>query len=272
MDKEWISNNSNTVSFADFRVMHGGPVGRRLPEHEHRETQIEVHFRKDPKAGTESELSPGETVIIAPHHPHVGEWEDGSEVVVVLIPPIAFERAADEILVRSKFAVRDQNLVCEPLIHALGSAIRDQFRSSAGVSRLLVESTGHLLAEYVLRKYAETASGALVRDRFADGDLARITRFVDEGLECGVTVAEMAAAMKMGIHRFSRLLNLATGYTPYQFLQARRVQLAKTFLRDNATDLAGIASRLGFASQSHFCEVFRRATGLTPNAYRRARS
>jgi AraC-like DNA-binding protein len=43
-------------------------------------------------------------------------------------------------------------------------------------------------------------------------------------------------------------------------------------LRDNATDLAGIASRLGFASQSHFCEVFRRATGLTPNAYRRARS
>ena len=268
MAPEWITTRANTVSVAGFRVMYGGAKGGRLCEHEHAETQLEVHYRAERGRGT-SELRPGETVIIAPRRPHVGDWEKSSEVVVLLIPPIAFARAADEILAKPKFEIRDQNLDCESLIHPLCSSIRDQFRSPFGVSRLFVECAGGLLAEHILRNYADTVPAVRFRDRLTEADLRRITAFVDEHLESGITVAKMASAMRMGLHRFAQNLQRTTGRSPYQFVQMRRIQLAKRLLQQNTVDLAEISARLGFASQSHFTEVFRRATGFTPKAYRR---
>lgn len=269
MPAEWITTRSNTVSVAGFRAMYGGSRGGRLREHEHAETQLEVHYRSQGPTRTSSELRPGETVIIPPRRPHVGDWENCSEVVVLLIPPAAFERAADEILAKPKFEIREQNLNNEPLVHALCSSIRDQFRSRFGVSRLFVECAGRLLAEHILRNYAEITRAVRLRDRFAEVDIRRITALVDAQLENGVTVAEMASAMRLGLHRFARSLRRTTGCSPYQFVQMRRIQLAKRLLRQNTVDLAEISARLGFASQSHFTDVFRRATGLTPNSYRR---
>src|SRR5262252_9940942 len=86
MPAEWIPTRSNTVSVAGFRVMYGGPKGGRLREHEHAEAQLEVHYCSQPATQqTTSELRPGETVIIPPRRPHVGDWENSSEVVVLLI-------------------------------------------------------------------------------------------------------------------------------------------------------------------------------------------
>jgi AraC family transcriptional regulator len=270
MAAEWIPTRSNTVSVAGFRVMYGGPKGGRLREHEHAEAQLEVHYRAQPGTRrTLFELHPGETVIIPPRRPHVGDWENSSEVVVLLIPPIAFERAADEILAKPKFEIREQNLNDEPLVHPLCSSIRDQFRSHFGVSRLFVECAGSLLAEHILRNYADATRAIRFRDHFAEADIRRITAFVDEHLENGITVAKMASTMRMGLHRFAQNLQRSTGRSPYQFVQMRRIQLAKRLLRQNTVDLAEISARLGFASQSHFTEVFRRAAGFTPNAYRR---
>ena len=251
--------------------MYGGPKGGRLREHEHAETQLEVHYRAQPGRGSSSQLRPGETVIIPPRRPHVGDWENSSEVVVLLIPPVAFERAADELLAKPTFEIREQHLDDEPFVHPLCSSIRDQFRSRFGVSRLFVESTGNLLAEHILRNYANTTRAVRTRDGFTDGDIRRITTLIDEQLEGGITVAEMAHAVKMGLHRFARNLRRSTGRSPYQFVQMRRIELAKRLLQQNAVDLSEISARLGFASQSHFTEVFRRATGFTPKVYRHHR-
>ena len=271
MPAEWITTRSNTVSAAGFRVMYGGPKGGRLREHEHAETQLEVHYRAQPGKGSSSQVRPGETVIIPPRRPHVGDWENSSEVVVLLIPPVAFERAADELLAKPTFEIREQHLDDEPFVHPLCSSIRDQFRSRFGVSRLFVESTGNLLAEHILRNYANTTRAVRTRDGFTDGDIRRITTLIDEQLEGGITVAEMAHAVKMGLHRFARNLRRSTGRSPYQFVQMRRIELAKRLLQQNAVDLSEISARLGFASQSHFTEVFRRATGFTPKVYRHHR-
>jgi len=153
---------------------------------------------------------------------------------VLLIPPAAFERAADEILAKPKFEIREQNLSNEPLVHSLCSSIRDQFRSHFGVSRLFVECAGCLLAEHILRNYGDTTRANRFRDRFAEADLQRITAFVDGHLENGVTVAKMASAMRMGLHRFAQNLRRSTGRSPYQFVQMRRIQLAKRFLQQNS--------------------------------------
>ena len=252
--------------------MHGGPVGMRLPEHQHVETQLEVHFGR-PSGEKSLPLSampylPKDMELIPARRPHVGGWDDDSEVILVLIPPLVFERAADELLVRPKFVILSHKCDAEPFISQIMSSLRSQFHSPFGVSKLYVESAGYLLAEHILRNYAETAPVTRITDRFGASDLRRITAFVDEHLESGVTVAETSRVSKMGIHRFARLLRLATGCTPYEFVQARRVELAKTLLRQSNVSLAEIAYRLGFASQSHFTSVFHRATRISPHVYR----
>ncbi len=52
----------------------------------------------------------------------------------------------------------------------------------------------------------------------------------------------------------------------------RRLRIERAAQRLGGTDLAlaEIALAVGFSDQSHFCNVFRRLTGMSPSAYRRA--
>ena len=60
------------------------------------------------------------------------------------------------------------------------------------------------------------------------------------------------------------------GISPINYLIARRIEESKTLLGTTDMNIAKIASFSGFASQSYFSQCFRRITGMTPNAFRRA--
>ena len=49
-----------------------------------------------------------------------------------------------------------------------------------------------------------------------------------------------------------------------------RVERAKGLLASTAKPIAEIAADLRFAHQSHFTNVFKKLTGMTPRAYRLA--
>jgi AraC family transcriptional regulator len=49
----------------------------------------------------------------------------------------------------------------------------------------------------------------------------------------------------------------------------RRLERAKSMLRDNSHSIAEIAILCGFASQAHFHTTFKARTGVTPRAYRK---
>jgi hypothetical protein len=130
---DWRPTRSNTSSIAGFKAMHGGPVGMCLAEHQHIETQLEVHFWR-PGGKTSFPVPargylPQDMELIPPGQPHIGGWESDSEVIVVLIPPVVFERAADELLVRPKFVVLDHKCKAEPFIYQITSSLRSQFHS-----------------------------------------------------------------------------------------------------------------------------------------------
>jgi AraC family transcriptional regulator len=72
----------------------------------------------------------------------------------------------------------------------------------------------------------------------------------------------------MSPYSFSRLFKATAEATPYHFVLARRIQRAEMLLGGEMS-LSEIALTLGFASQSHFTEAFRRRTGRTPARARR---
>lgn len=74
----------------------------------------------------------------------------------------------------------------------------------------------------------------------------------------------------MSAFHFSRLFKLATGQSPHAYLTQQRVERAKELLAESRLPLVHIASAVGFQTQGHFTEVFRRHTCTTPRRFRLA--
>ena len=92
--------------------------------------------------------------------------------------------------------------------------------------------------------------------------------FIDANLGGELSVARLAAQLAMSPFTFSKLFKSTFGVSPHSFVLSRRLARAEALLRGTQS-LSDIALALGFASQSHFTEAFRRRTGRTPLAARR---
>jgi len=78
---------------------------------------------------------------------------------------------------------------------------------------------------------------------------------------------ELAAALP--VRSFRRRFQAAFGEPPHRWLAHRRIARARRLLQESRLSLSEAALDLGFASQAHFTEAFRRAVGVTPGRYRR---
>jgi AraC-like DNA-binding protein len=81
-------------------------------------------------------------------------------------------------------------------------------------------------------------------------------------------VAEAAGMSARGLQR--RLVEAGTSFT--QLLTAYRVRRASRWLESSALTVAEIAAELGYTDASNFARAFRRETGLSPAAFRKARA
>jgi len=84
-----------------------------------------------------------------------------------------------------------------------------------------------------------------------------------------LTLDEVARTVHLSPSYFSRLFKSETGQTFSGYLQAIRIEHAKSFLRRKDCSMTEIAEQTGFFDQSHFIKAFKHATGMTPGLYRR---
>ena len=79
------------------------------------------------------------------------------------------------------------------------------------------------------------------------------------------TLGEAAHVGRIQVIRDFRAIH---GVTPGQYFRQLRLNHAKRLMAQGA-DLSGVSQMTGFADQSHFTRMFRRAFGVTPGDYRR---
>jgi AraC-like DNA-binding protein/mannose-6-phosphate isomerase-like protein (cupin superfamily) len=83
------------------------------------------------------------------------------------------------------------------------------------------------------------------------------------------TLARAARAVGVSPNHLNRLLRQQTGLTFRQILIQRRLELAKTLLRNGDESCTEIAMACGFGDSNYFARLFRRKTGLSPTEFRR---
>jgi transcriptional regulator GlxA family with amidase domain len=81
-------------------------------------------------------------------------------------------------------------------------------------------------------------------------------------------MAKLAQQHGFAIRTFNRRFKLATGLTPMDYLQQRRLQAAASLLRDSNLTVAEIGQQVGYGDASYFTKVFRRQFSMTPQKYR----
>lgn len=101
-------------------------------------------------------------------------------------------------------------------------------------------------------------------------EVARCIRRITDDLAQSPTIDELAALVGKSRSYVTRRFREETGLTISQFVTRERMRTAKRLLRYTSLPLSAISERLGYASQSYFCNVFKAETGTTPRRYRTA--
>jgi len=71
---------------------------------------------------------------------------------------------------------------------------------------------------------------------------------------------------------FYKRFQEVVGATPAEYLRRERIKEAKRLLRETTMKLPRVAEESGFGNYKYFGDLFRRETGMTPGAYRKANS
>lgn len=119
--------------------------------------------------------------------------------------------------------------------------------------------------EYPFRPKPRSVAGT----RLSQARLMRAIAYMRERMAEPLELRQVAAAVDMSVYHFARAFRNTTGIPPYRYLMDCRVDRVRELLSLEEIPLADIAARTGFADQSHMSNVFRRATGESPLAYRR---
>jgi AraC family transcriptional activator of pobA len=82
------------------------------------------------------------------------------------------------------------------------------------------------------------------------------------------TAKDYAHQLALHVNHLNRVLKETTGHTTTELIGSRVAQEAKILLKQTNWTVSEIADSLGFADVAHFCNFFKRQTGVVPGAIR----
>jgi AraC-like DNA-binding protein len=103
-----------------------------------------------------------------------------------------------------------------------------------------------------------------------DSRIAVVVACMEQTLEQGASLAELAAAVNLSVSRLSHLFREEIGVAPGRYLQVIRMQRARILLERTFLNVKEVMACVGVADPSHFARDFRKYHGLAPSQVRRA--
>ncbi|MDV2997503.1 MAG: Exoenzyme S synthesis regulatory protein ExsA [Chroococcidiopsis sp. SAG 2025] len=135
--------------------------------------------------------------------------------------------------------------------------------------KIEVESLTQVLVIHLLRHYSIFAPTITSQNRnLTHTQLQQAIDYIQTHLNRDLSLAELASVICISPTYFASLFKQAMGISPHQYVIQQRVERAKLMLLKTDLAIAEIALQVGFSSQSHLTQQFKRVTGLTPKQVR----
>lgn len=98
------------------------------------------------------------------------------------------------------------------------------------------------------------------------------TAYIDRHCTEALTLSDILRAAHLNKTTFLASFRAVYNMTTWDYIHIRRVEKALSLLRGTDDGILEIALQCGFNSTTGFHKVFKKVTGITPNAYRQSRA
>lgn len=123
------------------------------------------------------------------------------------------------------------------------------------------------LHEQVIFDYAERMK-RLNKTKRLNLHCIKAMEYISDNLHRPLSVTEVAEHMGIDRTYLGKLFKSETGQTVLQYIRSKKIQTAQNMLVYSELSCSEISEYLGFASQSHFTENFKKVAGITPSEYK----
>ena len=120
----------------------------------------------------------------------------------------------------------------------------------------------------MLRTYCKKMSD-LSKNRVVSRHIVVAIDYIRSHIQENLTVESIADSLSLNSSYLSKLFKQEMGITLSRYIRDQKINVACNMLRHLDESSLSIANYLGFSSQSHFIQVFKKSTGMTPEEYRR---
>lgn len=173
------------------------------------------------------------------------------------------------------------------LTRALYVVDRDVFTCSGGTAALDMMSyfigqefgapLAHTVAEQFIHpriRDKEEEQRADIPDRYAIGSarLAKAIELMEGALDAPLSLREIARRVGVSTRQIERLFEGELNISPTAFYRQRRLERARSLLRETLQSVRDVALESGFGSTAHLSRAYKKAFGCTPTEERARRS
>ncbi|MEL7444239.1 MAG: AraC family transcriptional regulator [Pseudomonadota bacterium] len=149
---------------------------------------------------------------------------------------------------------------------SLGRALRTFLMNAGGRNELYGETLSLAILLNVIATLRKPSSRRA--NGFGREQICMVCDYIDANLDGQLALSDLSALLDVSVYHFSRGFRKAIGMSAHQYVLERRLTRARELLSGDQP-LAEVAYAVGFSSQAHMTDVFRKHIGVTPGRYRR---
>jgi len=102
--------------------------------------------------------------------------------------------------------------------------------------------------------------------------LRRVMAYIEASIGGPISLDDLASVAGVSRFHFHRQFRKSVGVTPHEYVLRARIERAKGLLTDSDLTVGEVSGAVGFADQSHFSNIFRKLTAMTPRGFRNSAS
>src|SRR5262249_26955303 len=166
----------------------------------------------------------GSILVVPAGSPARWRWSSHTDSLHVFLEPGLVARVAAEAfdLDPARALVRPLDGLDVPQLRAAMLAVNDELTADAAGGRLAAESLANLLAVHLIRNASALRRTARqMASTLSQGRLRAVVEYVEEHLDAGLTLEQMAAAAHLSAYHFARQFKAATGLPPHKYVIMR---------------------------------------------------
>ena len=101
------------------------------------------------------------------------------------------------------------------------------------------------------------------------GRIQRVMDYIDQHITDELTLKTLSSVANMSNSYFSQLFKELNGFSAWDYIISKRIDLAQKLLISGNDSIYSIALQSGFNNTTNFYKAFKKITGVSPSTYRK---